>query len=97
MVKEGERKSRRDVRPETEVEKRLEVQGSIALWFVDLDKAFDTVPKEIVVATLRWMGVPEAEVRMVERTYEMTIARMVMGEGASMSLLSILDCARCCS
>ena len=31
------------------VEKRLEVQGSMALGFVDLEKAFDTVPKEMVM------------------------------------------------
>ena len=65
------------------VEKRLEVQGSMALGFVDLEKAFDTVPSEMVRATLRWMGVPEAEVRMVEGTYEKTTARVVVGEGAS--------------
>ena len=65
------------------VEKRLEVQGSMALGFVDLEKAFDTVPREMVMATLRWMGIPEAEVRMVEGTYEKTTARMVVGEGAS--------------
>ena len=35
------------------------------------------------MATLWWMGVPEAEVRMVEGMYEKTTARMVMGEGAS--------------
>ena len=40
----------------------------MALGFVDLEKAFDTVPIEMVMATLRWMGVPEAEVRMVEGT-----------------------------
>ena len=34
------------------VEKRLEVQGSMALGFVDLEKAFDTVPREMVMATL---------------------------------------------
>ena len=48
------------------IEKRLEVPDSKALWFVDLDKAFDTVPREMVMATLRWMGVPEAEVKIVE-------------------------------
>ena len=47
------------------VVKRLEVQGSTALGIIDL-KAFDTVPREMVMATLRWMGVPETEVRMVE-------------------------------
>ena len=61
------------------VEKRLELQGSMALGFVDLEKAFDTVPREMVVATLRWMGVPEAEVRMVEGTYEKTTAIVVVG------------------
>ena len=61
------------------VEKRLEVQGSMALGFVDLEKAFDTVPRAMVMATLRWMGVPEAEVRMVEGTYEKTTARVVVG------------------
>ena len=36
------------------------------------------------MATLRWMGVPEAEVRMVEGSwYEKTTAIVVVGEGAS--------------
>ena len=68
------------------VEKRLNVQGSMALGFVDLEKAFDTVPREMVMATLRWMRVPEAEVRMVEGTYEKTTARVLVGEGASNEL-----------
>ena len=50
------------------VKKRLEVQDSMALGFVDLEKAFDTVPIDMVMATLWWMGVPEAEVTMVEST-----------------------------
>ena len=37
----------------------------------------------MVMATPRWMGVPEAEVRLVEGTYEKTTARVVMGSGAS--------------
>ena len=65
------------------VEKRLEVQGSMALGFVDLEKAFVTVPREMVMTTLRWMGVPEAEVRMVEGAYKKTTARVVVGKGAS--------------
>ena len=65
------------------VEKRLEVQGSTALGFVDIEKAFDSLPREMVMATLRWMGVPEAEVRLVEGTYEKITGRVVVGEGAS--------------
>ena len=34
------------------VEKILEVQGSMSLGFVDLEKALDTVPREMVMATL---------------------------------------------
>ena len=51
------------------VERGLEVQGSMALGFVDLEKAFDTLPRVMVMATLRWMGVPEAEMRIAEGTY----------------------------
>ena len=65
------------------VEKKLDVQGSMALGFVNLEKAFDTIPREMVVATLRWMGVPEAEVRMFEGTFEKTTARVVVREGVS--------------
>ena len=35
------------------------------------------------MATLRWMGVPEAQVRMAEGTNEKTTARVVVGERAS--------------
>ena len=33
------------------------------------------------MATLRWMGVPDAEVRMVEGTYEETKGRVMCGPG----------------
>ena len=55
----------------------------MSLGFVDLEKAFDTVPREMVMATLLWMGVPEAEVRTVEGMYEKTTAIVVVREGAS--------------
>ena len=42
-----------------------------------------TVPREIVMATVRWMGVPEAEARMVEAMYERTKGRVVVGSGLS--------------
>ena len=34
-----------------------------AVGFVDLEKACDTVPREMVTATVRWMRVPEAEAK----------------------------------
>ena len=63
------------------VEKRLERQGHMALAFVGLEKAFDTVPRKMAMATLRWMGAPE--VRMVEAMYENTKGRVVVGSGMS--------------
>ena len=36
-----------------------------------------------MTATVRWMGVPEAEARMVEAMYERTKGRVVVGSGLS--------------
>ena len=55
----------------------------MALAFVDLEKAFDTVPRKMAMATLRWMGTPESEVKIVEAIYENTKARVVVGLGMS--------------
>ena len=65
------------------VEKRLEMQGRMAVGYVDLEKAYDTAPREMVTATVRWMGVLEAEARMVEVMYERTKGRVVVGFGLS--------------
>ena len=65
------------------VEKRLEMQGHMALAFVDLEKAFDTVPRTMAMATLRLVGAPESEVKMVEAMYENTTGRVVVGSGMS--------------
>ena len=46
---------------------------------MDLEKAFDTVPRKMATATLRWMGAPESEVNMVEAMY----GRVVVGSGMS--------------
>ena len=64
--KNGKGSGRGEEQQREVVEKTLEVQTSMALGFVDMDKAFDTVPREMVMATLRWMGVSEAELRVVE-------------------------------
>ena len=49
----------------------------MALVFVDLEKSFDTAPRKMAMATLRWMG--ESEVKMVEAMYENTTGRVVVG------------------
>ena len=51
--------------------------------FVDLENAYDTVPREMVMATVRWTGVPKAEARMVEAMYERTKGRVVVVSGLS--------------
>ena len=65
------------------VEKKLEGQENMTLGFIDLEKTYDTVPRDMATAKLRWMGVPEAEVRMVEGTYEETKGRVVCGSEIS--------------
>ena len=59
------------------------MQGKMAVGFVDLEKAYATVPRETVMAAVRWMGVSEAEARMVEAMYERTKGRVVVGSGLS--------------
>ena len=41
------------------------------------------------MATVRWMGVSEAEARMVEAMYERTKRRVVVGSGLSEELTSV--------
>ena len=55
----------------------------MAIKFIDLEKAYATIPREMTMGTLGWMGVPEAEVRVVERTYEDTKSRVLCGSGVS--------------
>ena len=62
------------------VEKRLEVQCEMALGFLDLEKAYDIVLREMVMVTLRWMGVPEAEeVKLVEGMSKVMKGRVFVG------------------
>ena len=37
----------------------------------------------MAMATLRWMGAPESEIKIVEAMYEDTKARVVVGSGMS--------------
>ena len=61
----------------------MEGQGSMALACVGLEKSFDSVPRKMAMATLIWMGAPEAVVKIVESMYENTTGRVVVGSGMS--------------
>ena len=63
------------------VKKRWEVKGEMAFGFLDLEKAYETVVREMVMVTLRLMGVLEAEVRLVEGLYKGTKGRVLVGPG----------------
>ena len=49
-------------------EKYIEVHKDLFLTFVDLEKAYDRVPMDLVYLCLRRRGVPEKLVRLVETT-----------------------------
>ena len=59
-------------------EKRLGMQWRMAVGFVNPEKAYDIVPREMVMATVRRMGVPEAEARMVKAMKEIIKGRVVV-------------------
>ena len=58
----------------------------MALAFVDDERSFLTLFRDkMAMATLRWMGAPESEVKMGEAMYENTKGRVVV-VGSGMSL-----------
>ena len=59
------------------------MQGRMAVGFVEHEKAYDTVTRQMVMVTVRWVAVPEAEARIVEAMYERTKTRVVVGSGLS--------------
>ena len=56
------------------VKKRLEINGSMAVGFMDSEKAYDTVPREMVVATGGWVGVPEFWLDLgCQKSFQLTV------------------------
>ena len=51
--------------------------------FVDLEKAFDCVPRKVIWWALRKLGVEEWIVRLVQGMYANAPSRVCVGEGFS--------------
>ena len=47
--------------------------------FISLEKAYDTISRNMAEARLGRMGISEAEVRMIEGTYEDTMSTLLCG------------------
>ena len=60
------------------IEKTLERDQCMAFGFVDLEKAYDTVPRRLVMSTLRWLEVEEDDVKIIENMYDNTRAAVVL-------------------
>ena len=64
-------------------EKYLAANKRLYMAFVDLEKAFDRVPREVVWWALRKLGVDEWLVRLVQGMYSNARSRVRVGEGYS--------------
>ena len=51
------------------VEKKLEMKKDSYWAFLDMEKAYDKVPRRLIWAVLRWFGVPEALIEVVQAMY----------------------------
>ena len=64
-------------------EKAISVDTTLYFAFVDLEKAFDRVPRKVVWWALRKLGVPEALVKTVQAMYHNARARVRVGTSLS--------------
>ena len=58
-------------------EKYLEMRNELFMVFIDLEKAFDRVPRKVIEYALRKKGVTECMVRAIMRMYEEASAMIV--------------------
>ena len=64
-------------------EKYLATNNRLYMAFVDLEKAFDRVPRKVIWWVLRKLGVEEWIVRLVQGMYANARSRVCVGEGYS--------------
>ncbi|VDP34836.1 unnamed protein product [Heligmosomoides polygyrus] len=66
------------------IEKHREKQKSVHIAFLDLEKAFDRVPREVIWYALRHHGVPEELIEWVRILYSCPKSRVQAAAGTSM-------------
>ena len=64
-------------------EKHLAANKRLYMAFVDLEKAFDRVPRNVILCALRKLGVEEWIVQLVQGMYANAQSRVRVGEGYS--------------
>ncbi len=55
------------------MEKHKEKQSELWMVFVDLEKAFDRVPHDLIWWSLRMKGADEAEIKMIQDMYKVAV------------------------
>ena len=64
-------------------EKHLAANKTLYMAFIDLEKAFDRVPRDVIWWAMRKLGIEEWLVRVVQAMYENVSSRVRVGEGYS--------------
>ena len=67
----------------TTMEKFREVQAPLHLLFVDLEKAYDTVPREIMWSVMRERNIPEFYITLTADTYNKCVTSVKSKQGLS--------------
>ena len=76
------------------MEKGIEENLESYWGFVDLENAYDRVPREVIYWSLRRKGVPEKLVRLIQETYRNTKWQCAQRQTAPESLTSVLGSTR---
>ena len=77
-----------DIHPKQTIEKHREGQKDIRVTFIDLEKAYDRVPREEIWRCMRERNVPEKYVKLIQDMYRgcQTKVRSAAGESGSFNV-----------